>query len=684
MHAEPPRVRSVRSRWSASGATALLIALALAGLLVRLNLFETSIRALQPSSDESIAALLAVAIRDGATPLLFLAQPYLFPIESYLAAPFARLLTPDAMGARLPVFLLHLLTLAFQLALARRLFRERAPRLIAFALLLIPSAYVLMVQSLYSMPGYAFLLLAGFLMLLLAEGVGRTRVPAVRLALIGFLGGLGYGSHQLIAVFLIPVVLFVLVAALPVSTLRRSAWLGGGLAVGLVPYALARWRFPGAHAAAEQVLPLREIAERVWSPALTHTWPGALGWRLCLFPDESALPAAWSALDRCFGPALVALLLIGAARLLYERIRAPGQERARISLCDTLWLVALLNLLFFAAAGRATSASYRYLLPSAAVFPFLLADLAARFPRARLATGIAAALLALANFSNAPRLLEAWRAPDFAERVASIPDLRPAFDALKELGIRRAVASYGAAYRINWQSGGDVVCAQPYNERFPHWPHPFVEEVWSGEPIAYVLTERIRFLKPSVFERHLREEAVDAAVRTAGAFRVYFDFKPLNPPPQDRRLDPRAVRVEVSENPERAVFLQDRDLFTEWTTTNLMKGHERITVSWAEPRDIARVVLVHGLYHDDIPRSYALSASEWGPAFMVGARLDRFELDRGRPRYGRSTQTFDLGGRQTRSLLIEVAEPRTNRNWTIAEIEVYERVPDSNPDAMHE
>lgn len=679
MHANSFPDDSVWGRRTHFALKVLFPFLLVAGLFIRVDLFETSVRTLQPSSDESIAALLAVSIRNGATPLLFLAQPYLFPIESYLAAPFAHFLTPDALGVRLPTLLLHLLTLAVQLALVRSLFRERLSRLLGYALLLMPAPYVLMVQSMFSMPGYAFLLFSGFVILWLAEGLDRSPKPAGRLALIGFLGGIGWGSHQLIAVFLIPAILVVLLEKTAISKIRCSLLIVAGLAIGLIPYILARWRFPGAHEAVENLLPFDKIMARLWSPALTHTWPVALGWRLCLFPDQTAVPSFSTAMEKCFAPLLLAFLLVGSMAALRERIHALTTERWRPSIRDAAWLIAFLNLLFFAISERANSASYRYLLPAAAVFPYLVADLAERLPCLRLIMAGAATILLVINVARYSQLERLWNVPDFAEKVASIPDLRPALDALRSLGIRHAVASYGAAYRINWQSRGEVVCAQPSNERFPHWPYPFVDKVWSGEPVAYVLTDAIRFLKPALFEMHLKAQEVEATVITAGAFRVYHDFRPLRPLRADRRLDPRSIRIDASENKERSAFLHDGDLFTTWTTTNLMTGREWVEAHWGTTQAIERVVLAHGRFGRDIPNTYrVLLLNSTNPPALVDAKLDFFELDRGRPRYGRSVQSFRFDGAEAEGIRFEIAERRKNRNWTLAEFEVYvsERAPE--------
>ncbi len=651
------------------------------GLAVRAALLAVSVGTLQPSSDESIQLLLAQSIRVGATPLLFLAQPYLFPIESYLMAPFADLLPANAWGARLPVWFLHLAATGLMLRFLWLSTCRRGARICGAALLLFPSSYVLLVQGAYSMPGYASMLLGGAGAFVCAAQAKRRPDQLWWLALIGFIGGLGYAGHQLILVFILPAAAFAFL--LQPRPARLIPLVFGALA-GLTPYLLARWRFPGAHAAAEQLVPPAALLRRLWAPALTHTMPGALGWRVPVFPDETALPAAVPLLET-LGPwilaAALAVYLVSFVLSRRARMRRDGLPPIRVwfrlELRDLAWVAVLLNLVLFAASGRADSSSYRYLLPVAFLAPLFIADLIDRLPRARLLGYVAAGALLIVNFAGARTLFAAWRAPDFADRVANIPDLNPALDFLRKQGIHHAVASYGAAYRINVQSGGHVVCAQPFNERFPGWPIPFEERVWQGDRIAYVLTDRIRFLRPGIFARHLGTMGVEASVQTAGAFRVFYDFRSRVDTNPVERLFREEIDIETSPGAQPAVRLIDADPATIWTTTNTMRGGEWIEARWRRALPIDRVTLVHGHYHHEAPERYAVDLLEvdawqrWtGPS---SGELDKFEIVRGHPRYGRAVRAFRLDGRLARGIRIEVDRPRTNRNWTVAEIEVYVR-----------
>ncbi|MCS6771351.1 MAG: hypothetical protein NZ740_04925 [Kiritimatiellae bacterium] len=672
--------RGLRAIWSCPRKTfaayaALLLLAAGAGGYLRFVNASISLRVLQPSSDESISALMAREIREGARPLLFHAQPYLFPVESYLIAPFAHLLTPDAQGARIPLLALQTVGLAVSVWLAVRLLPDLHSRAAALLLILVPSPYVLMVQSMYCMPGYAFLMAAGFSVI--ALGLLAERMPRLGCAMMGLLGGIGFSAHQLFAVYVAP---SAVVAFLRVPLRRLAGAICAfvlGLCVGLIPYAAAKWTQPGAHQAVEQKRSWSSALKWIWEPTLSHTLPAALGWRLCPFPDQPVLSGGHDWLARTHGPALALLLLLFPALRIRSALRTHGAGREGLSARDLPWLVFAANLAIFAASERATSSSFRYLLPAATMFPYLVGEVVARTRRMRLIVVLAALALTTSNAAGAIRLNRIWQHPTFPAERASIPDLVPALNTLRELGIRRAVASFGAAYRIHWQSGGEIPCAQPQNERFPNWPIPYVEQVWDGQPLAYVLTDRIRFLKPEVFERHLNLHGVTSQIATAGEFRIYYDFHGGGYDPAERKINSRRIRVHASASSESAFELVDGDLSTEWTTPHLMKGDECLAVEWGRPFELSRLVLVQGRHRNDIPFAYRILClapdSREGNETIVPARLDKFELVWGRPRYGRAVQSIPLHRVRATGIRIEIAEPQTNRNWTVAEIEVYVR-----------
>ncbi len=124
----------------------LIASLVAAALVLRLVFFWISVSLVQPTADESIAQLQAERVMRADFPVLMMGQPYLFPVESYIAAPFAPFLPNNAFGARLVPALLQAIATLVAFLILERMFRDRPPWPAAL-LLLFPSAYMLMMQA---------------------------------------------------------------------------------------------------------------------------------------------------------------------------------------------------------------------------------------------------------------------------------------------------------------------------------------------------------------------------------------------------------------------------------------------------------------------------------------------------------------------------------------------------------
>lgn len=656
-----------------SGLWLALAIVIIAAIAIRVSFIKTSLRVLQPSSDESIFALMAVSIREGERPLLFWAQPYLFPIESYVTAPFAHKLPPDARGARLPLLLMQQVAFLLQVALALLLFRRAVTRSIALALILFPSSYLLMVQALYSMPGYAFLMLGGYLILVIAALGEKLNLLPLAGLLIGLLGGVGYAVHPLILVFALPAALFVILQGLyQFQFWFTSLATGAGTLAGLAPYWLAKKTMPGAHDAVEGLVPLSKFWARFWEIALSTTWPDTLGWRLVPFPDEPALGQLPRIIASLAPFALLAFVVAGWLAVATGVVASKEDtwKHRLVGLRSVMWGGVVLNLVLFALSKRSNAESYRYLLPAASFLPFLMADLASRVRYITPAVIAITVSLVGINLYRSIQLHRLWTSPNLTAKYAPIPDLQPALDYMEFAGIRRAVASYGAAYRITWQSGRKIVACQPLNERFPKWPIPYYEDkVWSGQPLAYVLTERIRFLKPSVFERHLRTEGVAADTAPAGEFVVYHNFR-YDPP--DEPLTPEMITISCTPNDHHAYRLQDQRKDTFWSTGGEMKMGDAIYLRFADTQTVTRLALHYTGRGQDVPMSYQIHLEgAIAEPRIEAVRLAKFVLIDGMPRYGLPVQMIRFSPTAAKGITISVAEPRQKRPWSVAELQVF-------------
>jgi hypothetical protein len=649
---------------------AVLLFAVLAGLGLRVLFFHTSVTHLQPSSDESISMLQAQDVRAGRFPLLFMAQPYLFPIESYLAAPIVKWLPPTAWSARLVPTLLQAAAVVGCLLILRRMVQGPA-FLIGAILTLVPSSYLLLMQAAYRPPAYSALVLLFAATLWFAERSRHSSHPWP-LVVTGLLGGLAFSGHMLSICFVGPALLYACAGAWKRGAAWRLLWACTGLLLGLLPHLATLVFMPGSHAVVAQPATFPDFWRRLWDPALTYTWTVATGLRLANFIDEDVDPVARTGFEHACALLFALFVATLVARRLFHLARIARREhRLGLEMIDVLLMTVVANILLVAGNLRAHSGSVRYMTLTAFSLPLLLAWVAAQHRVARAATLAVTGLLLCVNLAHARILLHRWQQPDFPPSVG-VADLNPALACLRDKGIQHVLASYGAAYRITYQSGRSILAAQRYNERFRGWPIPFQDEVQRADRVAYVLTDTISHLKPDKFERHLQIMQVAALVQTAGDFRIYSDFAFYG---SEHALSSRQIRATASTADATAPRMLDRDRRTGWITEHRQRGGEWVALEWTQSVALDRVVLdlSHGIH--DCPRTVAVDLQVDGQWTNVMAGLpvteDKFQLIHGQPRYLSTTFTVRLAGHRATGLRLRDQEPDPEHAWAISEIEVF-------------
>lgn len=674
-----------------------IVCLVLAALALRVYMYAVGAANVPVTSDEALTVLQAVDIRNGDFPLLMAGQPYMFPVEAYWMAPLEPLLPRTAAGMRTLVLLEGFALAALGLWVLRRMgrWREVWPGAL---LVLFPSAYALSTQGAYSMPYYASpailaFFAAGCFAVLDppgAGGGGEGRREWLWAGLGAFSLGMAVSNSLAVlgmAVPLAAVALWNTAGRARGRTLaRRLGGFAAGGFLGLLPHLLSRWAIPGAHAAVSTMYPGDAAWARFWKMTIPHVLPGTLGCHPCLWPDSDQRLAvcAWTPAVFAWGAVAVfaAALVLALARMLREglverRWPVAGPFEWALGASAAAMVLDALNM-------RATSGDYRYLLPVACVAPFLVAGLWQRLRQraARWALGAAVAVLAVYDVATCLRLAEAWKEPGFASRVVAVPDLGPALEVLRGQGIHHAVASHWAAYRIGFESGGDVVCAQPRNERFPGWPLPYKDEVDGAEDVAYVLTDAIRFLKPALFEEHLRRMGVEADVYPAGEFRVYCHFR-RSGGEGPRVVPPDGFAVSASHAPEGAGAMADGDTGTFWRSDILQTEGMAVECAFREPVPLAGVRLQYGKFGHDKPAEIVLETRRKGGGpegggeggwEVVGdwrALPEPFAWRRGHPVYSDSScERIEFPARgDVEAMRISIARPNRRMAWTLCEVE---------------
>lgn len=680
------------SRWIRSG----IVCLVLVAVALRVYMYAVGTSNVPVTSDEALTVLQAVDIRNGKFPLLMASQPYMFPVEAYWMAPLEPLLPRTAAGMRTLILLEGFALTALGLWILRRMgrWREVWPGAL---LVLFPSAYALLTQTAYSMPYYAspvilVFLAVGCCAVLDPPAVGRkdeVRREGLWAALGAFFLGMAVSNSLAVLGMAVPLAVVALWNTAGRARGRSLAWRVGGFVVGgflgLLPHLLSKWTIPGAHAAVSKMYSWNTAWERLWKMTIPYVLPGTLGCRPCRWPDSGTRLAGYTWTPVVFTWGAIAVIAAALVLIIVRLLREGVGKRRWPVMGPFEWALgtSVAALVLDSLNRRATSSDLRYLLPVVYVAPFLLTGLWLRL-RGRIVRwtfGIVVVALAAYDATTSLRLAELWKAPGFASDAAGVPDLAPALKILREQDIHHAVASYWAAYRIGFESGGDVVCSQPQNERFPGWPLPYKAEVDEADDVAYVLTDSIRFLKPAQFEEHMRKMGVEADVFPAGEFQVYCHFRRPN---EDGRSGVLSDEFGISANnaPEKAEAMVDGDIATYWRSDILQTEGMAVECEFRKPVPLAGILLRYGSFGHDRPKEIGIEVrrkgggaedspgSGWETVENMRVMTEPFVWQHEHPVYlGHACDHIEFSSKtDVEAVRISIIRPNPQMAWTLCEV----------------
>lgn len=650
-----------------------------------------SLKSLPPSTDESIIALQArhivsppsdKAVREsiqpqplfGRFPLLFMAQPYLFPLEAYIAAIPQIFLPTGAFGVRAVPFALSFAALFLSFSILRR-FGSVSKTWPGLLLLGLPSAYVLMMQFGYALPSYPSHLLWIALAIWLLQRYADRPQP-IWAGLCGLTCAAALAGQLMAAPLLLLCGMSVLLIGNGWHRVSHAAFFAAISACGWIPIGLAKRLYPGAYDAVAGLRPWHRALERLWSPALTNVLPVASGIRTTLFPDNRLHIELLPWLTNIWPYIWIALMLLAiaflAVRLRIGRTQGTG---ARPVIAVVFVGLSISAVILFAFSRRSHSHTYRYLLTAAWALPFVVAYLYREAPWRWLRWGISAFSVALALYNAVVigYVLRAWRRPDFAPVAASIFDTGPALAYLEDTGLNRVYAAYGLAYRLTYLSNERIIAAQYYNERFYGWPLPYKAAVDHAGDVAYVLSSRSG-ITVDRFMKDLEGMRVAARVIPAGDLTIFHDFKPLDGERGDW-LSPNGLRASSSHRSTDAYRLVDGAYECRWRSHQAQEPGMWISLEWDELICLEKICLYYNYYPLDRARAldvYVLQNGDWiRVRENVERGLDRREYDRGRPVYGNQFQSIEIPACWTRGVRIAIAKEDAERDWTIGEVRLW-------------
>lgn len=613
---------------------------------------------------------------------MFLWTQYQFPIQSIIEAPFVNFLPRDGFGSRFISYLTGFVSVVSLLVVFIRLapVKKCWPGTI---LVLFPSAYLLMIQFGYPMLGYTSAIVLWSLALLLSSCLPSKDSKWVWLVVVvmGFLCGLSFTNNMLSLSVILPIAIVVCSGRNLKNMAIRSLNFGVGCLVGLTPYIVGALRYPGARDAVSGVRCIKNAISRLWEPTLSFSLPRTLGVDPTVFPDSHITLGHPQWLVSIAGFVYLVLLLSVTIESIQKVIRASKNRHWLCFASREIFVgISWLGIIMFAFSGRANAHSFCYLASVAWVFPFIVYFAFDGFSKSRrIIVGSLAIIIAGFNIATSICLAQTWTTPDYARDAVHAPDLQPAIDFLHKEGISHCVASYWAAYRIDFLTDERILCSQPMNERFPGWPIPYKEKVDAETNVAYVLTEHIKYMKPKIFERHMKTMDVEAEHTTKGEFEIYYDFENESPP-RGERIKALDINLKASDNLHNTDKMLDGDHQTFWRSKSMQEAGMWVEINLDKPMVLDRLLIYRGIYANDYPSDLVIERptsegwkeipfdtyNEWG---------DKFQFKNDHPIYGLPTvKTYLFNSPQVSTLRLRISEPRKCWAWTITELELWGRM----------
>jgi 4-amino-4-deoxy-L-arabinose transferase-like glycosyltransferase len=581
-------------------------------------------------------------------------QPYGSPVDAWAAIPFVAMLGSRGGALRILYFLLGLGLVPAAYALAGALDRRAA--LPAAFLMAAPAPYFLILASLPP-PLYptTLLLCAGVLALALRvdERLAAGESPTRSVAVLGALAGLALWTHLMSASAVAAAALFLVVragprrkvlwAAVAPLLLLSAPWWGGIFRDGWALHVIAL-------SSPDQALGehLMEILPVLHRPIL-----GLIGAHVPIVPDDPRFAVEappWAA---------AGLVLLYAGGLVMAARSSKGRG------APALLLGALvLALLAFPFPVRSGGHTVRYL--TAAYLPLVVllawAPVAGRDgPGAGRRAWVFVLALSCLHLVSAAPLLAAWRGLDRAAEPFLLANLDPLVHVLETRHIQRAYAPYDVAYRLTFESAERLIVSEPWNERFRHYPLPYLDEVRFAKNVGWIFVPETTGDFPTArsFEDALGAIGGKWRRTRARSASLYDAFEP-----------PFGPRVEALAS---AGLAGDADLATHIAPS----PSQPTTFVLPSPRRLDAVTLIAGLGGAPLARSLDVEVSSDGSSFQTVARRRRREERHdlrwvgGQPQYvlDHDVLPVPLGGRLVAA--IRLSPYASTEPWSIGEILVH-------------
>lgn len=489
-------------------------------------------------SDEAIVALMARHINQGARPTFFYGQPYMGSLDAWLIALGFRVLGESVHTVRVVQSALYLLVVASGFTVAWRFSERVRVAVIAGLLLAVPTVNVALYTT-ATLGGYNELLLLGNLILLLGYDVSREYAGSGwRWILLGLCAGLGWWTHALIVVYVLPVVLLLLYTWLRQRSVPAVyvALAVAGFIAGSAPW----WVFDIQHngAALSMFLSSRQTGEfEGIGIAYVPLVERALGLLVIGLPTLIGLRFPWESTYYLAPVGLIVFFVYVAAVVRLLRGHNPLKPGAR-------WLVLglpTLFLLIFVASTFGADPTGRYFLPLALPLGILVGTLTEGIfeqgllnSRTRLIYGLVGVVIVYQGLGIVTAVSK--QPPGLTTQFDLISHIPNDHDVeliafLEENDLRHGYTNYWVAFRLAFLSGESLQyrstlpykADMSYNAADDRY-EPYMQATEAAERVAYITTNLPEL--DEQLQAMFAEQDLTYQTERIGLFTIYYNFHP--------------------------------------------------------------------------------------------------------------------------------------------------------------
>lgn len=664
-----------------SGFRFLLFTLVIAAVAFRLAFFIFGLRHLPISTDEAWPALMGRHVLKGEFPVFYWGQNYMGSHQAFFDAFVFILLGVNTFAARIYPLFFSFLYVAATCLLAHRLYgRETA--ITTLALLIAPVPYLTMAGTLSVPPEYLPLTALGSCALFLLAGIVLKNSAKITLnempsfLLLGLLLGLMFWLHLVAISYIAVAVLFIFLRD-KLFIFRPAFWLCVlCFFIGGFPF----WRFNFTH----DFITFADVSGTGhWQSAMellkalfSVTLHFMTGMKVMLYGDSCHFvslptPLAWL-LDTVWC-GVIALVIMTRFRGMLRWLTWKPKDADGTAI---LLALATVILYFFCRSERSAWHSARFILPVMSALPILLACGLEQVRQWNRYVFVFLLIIIIGAQARGNFLLcREWNDPEVVAKKLELPDTAGLRQFLREHGIRHAYAHYWISYRITFESREEIICAEPFNERFPGRPAQYLNEVHIATNIAFITHPTLQFV-PN-FEKHLL--ALGAAYRKEQKddFTVYYDIVPPYGNIKLREIKRDGFQISSNYHPELLARLLDGDQKTEWSTGEPQKAGNSLLI------DIGRVEEICKIYFDlsglecDAPNGYRLEVSgdgeEWEKVYEYGPVTEGFFWENNQlwMFVGNSFYSAAFTPVAARYIRMTLTESHHRYWWSITEVQIF-------------